>query len=404
MMSEETKQFNRIFETIGQSLDISESQYKKAVEHYEAVGAFLASPGSPLSIYRPEIMPQGSFLLGTVIKPVNEDDELDIDLVCRIEDKKPEWTQNNLKQTVGDWLKQNGQYQKMLDKEGRRCWTLNYKESPKFHMDILPAIVGKNYKFLLESVYADTYIENDKRLAIRITDKTDPNYPIETNPINWPISNPFGYARWFQDRCSVMTRKSMLFMEGVKPVPAYSSDKSILQRVVQILKRHRDILFNGDEDKPISIIITTLAGLAYQKEENLFDALINVAGRMQSFIRDIYSPKHEKFIKWIGNPVNLDENFADRWSEPNKKQINFYKWLEKLNTDLKTAIDQKGIDKIQKSLELPLGQKLINESFVKMADDDREARISGQMHMARASGILGIVGTQLQKHNFHGNE
>lgn len=45
--------------------------------------------------------------------------------------------------------------------------------------------------------------------------------------------------------------------------------ESILQRIVQILKRHRDIMFNGDEDKPISIIITTLASRAYRGETNL---------------------------------------------------------------------------------------------------------------------------------------
>ena len=59
-------------------------------------------------------------------------------------------------------------------------------------------------------------------------------------------------------------------------MPAYKEKKSPLQRVVQILKRHRDLMFNGDESKPISIIITTLAARAYNKETDVLDALVNV--------------------------------------------------------------------------------------------------------------------------------
>ena len=63
----------------------------------------------------------------------------------------------------------------------------------------------------------------------------------------------------------------MLLAESVRAVPKYQSNKTPLQRAVQILKRHRDIMFAGDEDKPVSIIITTLAAKAYQGDVSDFD-------------------------------------------------------------------------------------------------------------------------------------
>ncbi len=59
-----------------------------------------------------------------MIRPIVEDDELDVDLVCRLKSKKTEWTQANVKNAVGYQLKEDEDYKRMLDKEGKRWWTL----------------------------------------------------------------------------------------------------------------------------------------------------------------------------------------------------------------------------------------------------------------------------------------
>ncbi len=68
---EKKTQFSQILRHLADSLDISESRYKDAVKKYKAVGNWLGKEGSPLSLYTPEISPQGSFSLGTVVKPVS---------------------------------------------------------------------------------------------------------------------------------------------------------------------------------------------------------------------------------------------------------------------------------------------------------------------------------------------
>jgi hypothetical protein len=56
---------------------------------------------------------------------------------------------------------------------------------------------------------------------------------------------------------------------NIEDVPEWRV-KTPLQRAVQLLKRHRDVYFAGDyENRPISIIITTLAAHAYKNQENV---------------------------------------------------------------------------------------------------------------------------------------
>ncbi len=80
------------------------------VRRRAAVSNHLAKEGSPLSRFQPDIIPQGSFLLGTMIRPIIETDELDVDLVCRLKGKLEHWAQLHLKQAVGDQIKTNKDY------------------------------------------------------------------------------------------------------------------------------------------------------------------------------------------------------------------------------------------------------------------------------------------------------
>lgn len=403
MLTQEQKlQFSEILEELGISLDITREHHEAAVKSYEFVGKWLSASESTLAPYNPEIMPQGSFMLGTMVKPVHEDDELDIDLVCRLEGKRPEWTQYNIKQIVGQRLTDHGTLKHLLKiPDGRRCWTLQYADSARFHLDILPSIVSSGYRILLErSLSASTL--NFETLSIRITDKLETNYRTELRPEGWPKSNPFGYGIWFENRAKLLFSEIRLMSEAVQPVPKYQTKKLPLQRVVQILKRHRDMMFNGDEDKPISIIITTLTAKAYNKESNIIEALLNVVEQMPSLIEERYSERHNRHIKWIGNPVNDAENFADKWPDNPRKQENFYKWIEQVKTDLNHAIRQQGLYRIQEALTQPFGEGVVTKAFSRYAEKTRLLRENGSLKMAAGTGILGSVGTTVKGHNFHG--
>ena len=395
--------FSNVLNNLAETLDITEKQHAEVVNRYKAVGNWLAQADSPLSPYNPVITPQGSFLIGAMTKPVNESDELDIDAVCELKGKQANWTQYDVKKIVGDRLKDHGTYQKMIDKEGRRCWTLHYAESLRFHMDILPALVAQGYDTILEKSFNGRELNRVGELLIRITDTNHPYYQLMTDPQYWPSSNPFGYAIWFLDRADLIIRKSVNLTASVRPVPIYTKDKLPLQRAVQLLKRHRDIMFNGHEHRPISIIITTLAARAYQKETDVTMALLNIVDRMADLIEEHYDPTLKKYVKWIPNPVNPEENFADKWAEHPQKEANFYRWLAQVKQDVYGAVDQRGLHLIEKSLESPFGKNAVTEAFSKMGEEARQLRENGQQKMAAGTGILGSAGrTAVMNHNFYG--
>ena len=163
---------NEFLTNVLKQLDISETDYEKAVESYTAVGKYLELKlGKNVSIY-----PQGSFLYGTVARPYfkGKDAEYDIDLVCEYI-PFPD-TAEVCKNLVRNALKDSDRYKKMLkDKEGRRCWTLEYAKIGEvdFHMDILPSKAApiEHIKNLVKQSVPIEYAQT----AISITTKTDDN-------------------------------------------------------------------------------------------------------------------------------------------------------------------------------------------------------------------------------------
>lgn len=405
LTTDQQKQFSELLEELGQTLDITGTQYDVAVRSYQAVGAHLAKEGSILAPYQPEVLPQGSFLLGTMIRPINENDNLDVDLVCQLTGKQLSWAQYDLKQKVGNQLKSSGVYGPMLKPEGRRCWTLLYADDSNYHMDILPAIVDSGYRIVLEKAFSASHLEELDQLAIRITDKERLDYFAETNHHLWLKSNPFGYGRWFFNRASLDLVKAYSLNEAIKPLPKYQKNKLPLQRVVQILKRHRDLMFNGDENKPISIIITTLAAKAYNKETNILTALQNVVAQMPEYIEERVNPETGLVVKWIGNPVNDQENFADKWEETPEKKANFYKWIRTVQTDIRHALDQKdkGLHQVMEALKSPFGEREVTKAFSNYGEKQLQMRESGNLKMAAVTGTIGTTGrTPITQHKNYG--
>lgn len=108
---------------------------------------------------------------------------------------------------------------------------------------------------------------------------------MEGNVARWQEnSDPIAFADWFHDRM----RAELIQLEEavvakrmeIEQAPP-SARKTMLQRAVQALKRHRDMHFQGaTEDAPASIIITTLAARAYSPGGSLHEVLGDISARM----------------------------------------------------------------------------------------------------------------------------
>jgi hypothetical protein len=356
---EHKQQVNKALENLTDNIDISETRYREAEGHYMAIGEWLGKEDSPLAPYSPEIYPQGSFRLGTVVKPISDKDEYDIDLVCQLELSKQDVTQRELKQMVGDRLKENKLYEQMLDKkERRRCWTIQYADGAQFHMDILPAIPDD--PTFIESLERVGIPDGWAKHAICLTDNTFWNYDLYDD--DWPRSNPRGYAAWFKERMRVQyeARRKMIadsMRAEIEDVPEYRV-KTTLQRSIQLLKRHRDMAFIDDPDgRPISIIITTLAALAYNNKADLFEALTCIVKEMPKYIN------RTNGIVQILNPVNPNENFADKWQGNSNKEKKFMAWMSRLQSDLEAVIGEANIYKVSERLKGAFGTLAVSKAF-----------------------------------------
>jgi len=159
---------------------------------------------------------------------------------------------------------------------------------------------------------------------IVITDNTKPNYARPYH--DWDSGDPKGYGEWFKKRMEtcfdeIRRRMALNKQASVEDIPEYSV-KTPLQRAIQILKRHRDVMFQNDSgNKPVSIVITTLAAYAYGNEETLYDTINTVVNNMERFIAK------KNGVDWVENPVNPEENFADDWSKNEVRKRHFYSWL-----------------------------------------------------------------------------
>lgn len=315
-----------------EQLDLPDYVIEQTIRRYKSLGEWFSGENSTFKDTPVDIFPQGSFALGTTIKPINYQEEYDLDLGCKVNvpQFKNQYSQEHLKRMVGIELEKyriaKGIKQDLDEKH--RCWRLEYKDEIKFHLDIVPCIPlhtekQAQYKKQLQEAYQYDSILNEAvvSLAINITDDRDENYSIIS--LDWQTSNPEGYLKWFDDRMIQGQRGIFNERASVKPVPTYAQ-KTILQRCIQLMKRHRDNMFGDDERKPISIIITTLAARAYNGEQNLEEALIKILEKMPMFINDSF-PR-------VPNPVNPNEDFTDRWDMPEGKkldlEVNFKNWCD----------------------------------------------------------------------------
>ncbi len=372
-MTVDANRYPQFLDLVANEIDIPPNKYRDAVNHYEAVGHWLENGNYPGCSSQLSIYPQGSFRLGTVVRPIRHGIEAsyDIDLACEIPLLKYQTTPQAVKQMVGSRLREHQTYRRLLDPEGRRCWTLEYAEQDGigFHLDVLPAIPDGN---------------GLGSSAIAITHKGDSGY-------SWSASDPRGYGDWFDAKnadafAQVVSQQKRTIQRGASLIFARVDDvpdqlvRTPLQRSIQLLKRNRDLHFNRAETidyAPISIVITTLAAHLYSGELDTFAALLGIVGRLQGHAALVEGRAIDQSLAsmglirrlpdgtwYIGNPVNPDENFADRWHEDNHARARaFFSWADALQTELLTLQTTTNARLLKANLTQLLGTAVVAKHF-----------------------------------------
>lgn len=362
-------------------LDIPLPLRRAATREYERVGNWLAAYADGDTGWI--VHPQGSFLLNTVVLPIDSD-EYDVDTVCRREITKESTTQATLKHEVGGVLARYVTAHQDLDDgplgctERNRCWTLRYDAALRFHLDVLPGIPNPETP-------PNGILITDRKLR------------------EWQRSNPLAYAAWFKLQAeSEFVAKRMRLAEAAHTAPQAIPDwevKTTLQRVVQVLKVHRNEHFADDLDsRPPSILLTTLAAHAYRGEQNLYDAVLQAVELMPDYVQNGATGL------LVPNPVEPRENFADRWRHDPDLADQFFGWLDKLGEDLRDAESRRGLDRVAARLSESFGEQPIEKAIDRLGDLYRRTRETGGLGFTATSGLLSTSGAiPVRNHDFYGD-
>lgn len=354
-------QSEEYLEDLAEELSVPTSRYEQAERSYKSLGDWLHREDSTVREHDPQVYVQGSFRLGTTIRPSNEDEEYDIDSVCELRKLgKGELSQQRLKQLLGAEIEAYRRAKSMNKplREGRRCWALDYADGAQFHMDVVPALPdAASVRSLLESRGVDARWAST---AIAITDNQVWSYPYVTD--EWPRSNPKGYGEWFRSRMAVaLERRKRWLAEQVRAsiedIPDYRV-RTPLQAAVMILKRHRDHVFADRPDvRPISVIVTTLSAHSYGGEDTVGQALASILAGMDKYIQQRAGQY------WIPNPTDELENFADKWAEHPERAQAFFDWLDRARSDFLRAAGSTDRKVITETWERGVGSELADRAY-----------------------------------------
>ena len=107
---EPTEKLDMILVSLAEELNISDTMYNRAVQSYTALGNYIKAVNDKLDI---EVYPQGSFELGTVVKPVSDDDQYDVDLVVLI--KSPSFNAETIRSNIKELLVKYGKHEDKIE-------------------------------------------------------------------------------------------------------------------------------------------------------------------------------------------------------------------------------------------------------------------------------------------------
>lgn len=348
------------------TLQISPTQFDLARSHYEAVGEWLRTNGSPLALYNSRIYPQGGMALRTTVRP-REREEYDLDFVLEV--RAALMNPMALYEMVAQRLAAHDVYRRKLERK-KRCLRLNYEHD--FHLDILPARP--------DAVRQGSCIEVPDT-ALR----------------DWKPSNAVGYITWFERLCEFGVLLKASRQQAPLPPLLPESQLRVLRQVVQLIKRRRDNAFARSEFAPRSIVLTTLAGQAYARQESLVASLEQVLTAIETQI----DREHPRAIV-VRNPTNPDEVFSEAWSTNVDAYRAFTGFIRDFRREVTALRLATGLLTIGGLLDRMFGDNLGQLALKGYGAQLEAAKKAREMRFA-APGIIvrGHEGRLPPKHTFH---
>lgn len=356
-------------------------QHERAVTSYRHVGGWVCDTDGSLARYSPRYSPQGSFVYGTVVRPVWQH-EFDLDALARLCVDPYRVSSDEAYALVSTRIAEHGDLRKRMEPHPR-CIRLKYKDD--FHHDVTPAC-------------------DDPRPGRAMLIRAKPEERVDDSPwASWKVNDAFGFARWFIGKNATLLESRML--ASVDPEPPYvpAGDKTPLRKIVQLVKMRRN-RFYKPADVPSSIMLTTMAGECYSGQAFSLEANIAVVGSMSAWAN------REGDLLSVPHPTIPEEDLAKGLDTEAKSRLR-----EFLRTYLAELIDlgsQRGIHRVCEGLGKMYEPPAVESAVRSLADSVQDARARDALHVGRAAVPLIIVTNKVTAgdimprpnptHSFHG--
>ena len=359
------------------NLQLSPTQHDTAESRYHAIAKVISGVNSPFSHWDSNLYSQGSMRLRTTVKPI--DLPHDLDLVCEFDVSHYTVDPMRLLDDMYGLFKSHGVYGGMVIKKNR-CVRIEYKD--EFWLDILPAC-------------RDDY---NGGTCIQVPDR---------DLGRWKPSNPIAYGNWFKTASRRIivkfsdSRRDLIVAEStLEPLPALQAteEKTMLQLVVQLLKRWRDIHYADSEYPPISIVLTTLAAGLYAGKQSISDALLDT---LEGIVKCLDTAHARNQRLHVLNPVHPDEDFSERWDSSPQAYWAFDEGIRKFaKVWREVCLSQNNPGRLAKSV---FGD-VIDDALVREARTMQEDRRSSSLGIASTGRIVPLASsvTPMLRNTNHG--
>ncbi len=366
-------------------IQLSPTDYAKAVARYETINNHIDRPSSPLSGLVELFYPQGSMAIGSTIASRLTTDEFDVDTVAQLllpPNTQPQVALDLLYEAIRG---EPGSRYYDVARRQTRCVTIDYAD--RMHVDVTPMVR------LSQMPERESVIFHH-----RPEERSNPGYRKIANPYGfgiWVIKN-IPRQPWIEEAYAVLAKSRGIALRAdaeQDPVPDQDSPyrKPLSIVALQLLKRNRNVRYDArDVRRPPSVLlsrsVTDNAGHAVR----LSDELLHQARQLLHKLSDCQ--KQRTLIR-VCNPVCEEDVLTDRWPETFDDQALYIKDLSHFVEQIQRIQSGCPLDEMQDILADLFGERPTLEVVKSFADELGAPIRQGESYYA--PGIIKSAGSML---------
>jgi hypothetical protein len=371
-------------------IQLTPTDYQKAVDHYEAIKEWIDRDDSPLHGRVQLLYPQGGFMIGATTARHATDADFDIDVMAQVgwpTNVDPEFALSTTHQAIRG--EPGSRYYEKAERK-TRCSTVHYDG---IHLDVTPAVR------LIQREEKTSYIFHSK--------PSDPNEPKLTL-----YANPFGFGQWFLantpadqifglyfEKASLdydRMRLEALAKADADPVPVqmpiYRKSRAVIS--LQLTKRWRNLGYDRRHPKlrlPPSVLLAYYIATNANQTRTLADELIHQVECMIKALED--AERAHRTVREF-NPACAEDELTDRWPASLAEQRVFIDELRAFAVQLHRLQDGVPLPEMQRILEDLFGERPAREAVRKYTGQHVNDNNAGKgFHILRTGSIPALGST-----------